>query len=70
MCLGLQLQRNTLDDYKKGKLIPHFNLQLKLKEKTNPQALEQPIYFTGVQESTSMLISREPKPEGLHFPRH
>ena len=70
MCFASQLQRRILESYEKGKLIPHFHIKLKLKDKTNPQALEQAIDFTGVQEPTSMLISREPIPEGLYFLRH
>ena len=66
MSFAFQLQRRILDSYEKGKLIPLFHLKLKLKDKTNPQALEQAIDFIGVKEPTSMLISREPIPEGLH----
>ena len=43
-----QLQKKILESYKKGNLVPHFDLQLKLKDKTNPQTLEQTIGFTRV----------------------
>ena len=63
MYLTPQLHRRILDGYKKGKSIPHFELNLKLKEKTNPRTLKQKIGFTGVQES--LIILMEPIQEGL-----
>ena len=59
--LLLKLQKATLDSYEEGKLVPHFALTLKLKDTTSPQSLVQQIAFTGLQQSTSFTLLREPR---------
>ena len=62
----LQLLKSILDSYEKGKLIPHFELNLTLREESNPQYFSQEVHFTGIHEPTSIVLSRDPAtPEGL-----
>ena len=52
-----------IDGYKRGMIIPHFILFLKLKNAINPQHFEQMLQFKGTQ--TFLTLSRDPIP-GLH----
>ena len=65
----LQLLKSILDSYAKGKgkwMIPHFELNLTLRDERNPQSFEQEVHFTGAQEPTSIILSRDPAtPEGI-----
>ena len=63
----LQLLKSILDGYEKGKLIPHFELNLTLRrEESSPQSFSQEVHFTGIHEPTSIVLSRDPAtPEGL-----
>ena len=62
----LQLLKSILDSYEKGKLIPHFELNLTLRrEESNPQSFSQEVHFTGIHEPSSIVLSRDPAtPEG------
>ena len=63
----LQLLKSILDGYEKGKLIPHFELNLTLRrEESNPQSFSQEVHFTGIHEPSSIVLSRDPAtPEGI-----
>ena len=67
MVTFLQLLKSILDGYEKGKLIPHFELNLTLRrEESSPQSFSQEVHFTGIHEPTSIVLSRDPAtPEGL-----
>ena len=58
MFLILQLNIKNLDHYRKGKIIPHFVLNLKLKDVRNPQRFVQDLYFTRTQNF--IRLSRDP----------
>ena len=50
-----------LDNYKKEGIIPHFELNLQLKDVINPQSFQQIIYFT-TGTKTFITLLRTPVP--------
>jgi hypothetical protein len=58
------LKKKDLDGYKRGKIIPHFSMRLKLQHSLNAQSLVQEIGFAGVEPQTFFIaILRDPLPE-------
>ena len=57
----IQLEKCALDNYKKGGIIPHFELNLQLKDVINPQSFQQIIYFT-TGKKTFITLLRTPVP--------
>ena len=54
------MEKKRLDCFEKGKLIPHFPLELKLKSLNDPQPFSQKICFlTGIEPSRSITLTRD-----------
>jgi hypothetical protein len=59
------LQKKVVDNYKPGKVIPHFALKIKLENPLKPVSLSQKVEFLGVKQKPFILISRDPQsPQG------
>ena len=60
----LQLPKGTIDSYQPGQVIPHFAIQLKLKDNLNPRSLSQEVEFVGADSPNCIVLSRDPASQG------
>ena len=58
----MQLEKDTLDNYKPGRVIPYFPLSLKLIDLTSTHHLSQKVTITGIEPRKSITLSRDLEP--------
>ena len=56
-----QMEKESVDNYKPGKVIPHFSINLKLEDNSRPQSLSQQVELLGVKPTSFITILREPE---------